>query len=68
VIVQAEWIARFTRQFDQGWDVLREQIYARQKPVASEAAMSDKEIISALQLAYRRGHPLLAKVTNNADI
>ncbi|RIV93356.1 arylsulfatase [Aurantiacibacter xanthus] len=26
-----EWIAKFAGQFDQGWDVLREQIFARQK-------------------------------------
>ncbi len=27
----SEWIDRFAGQFDQGWDVLREQIFARQK-------------------------------------
>ena len=27
----ADWIAKFDGQFDQGWDVLREQIFARQK-------------------------------------
>lgn len=26
-----EWIEKFSGQFDQGWDVLREQIFARQK-------------------------------------
>ena len=26
-----DWIARFKGQFDQGWDVMREQIFARQK-------------------------------------
>ncbi|WP_188773335.1 arylsulfatase, partial [Novosphingobium endophyticum] len=27
----ADWIARFKGQFDQGWDIQREQIFARQK-------------------------------------
>ncbi len=47
--VPAEWIAKFKGQFDQGWDRLREQSFARQKqlgviPANAELTPRPKEL------------------------
>jgi arylsulfatase len=49
--VPAEYIARYRGQFDQGWDALREQTFARQKkmgviPATAELTKRPKEIPS----------------------
>jgi arylsulfatase A-like enzyme len=39
--VPAQWIDRFKGQFDQGWDQLRAQVYAREKTTGSIPANAD---------------------------
>ncbi|WP_269792260.1 arylsulfatase [Stenotrophomonas sp. Iso1] len=43
--VPQEWIQKYRGKFDQGWDVLREQIFARQKTlgiVPADAVLTDR--------------------------
>ena len=43
--VPADWIAKFKGEFDMGWDVYREQVFARQKKlgiVPEDAALTDR--------------------------
>ena len=53
-----EWIAKFKGQFDQGWDKVREETFARQKATGRRArrhqAHPAAQGNSGLGFAYRR--------------
>ena len=54
-----DWIAKFKGQFDQGWDKLREETFARQKKLGVDPAERDPDAApgqhAGLGLARRRG-------------
>ena len=48
-----EWIAKFKGKFDQGWDKVREETFARQK--AARRRPGEHEADRAAQRAFRPG-------------